>query len=505
MKQRILIADQHRTFRSTVSAMLARNPQIEVVALASSGEELLTQAMQTKPDIVCMDIDMPGLDAIEATRHLLSARAGIKVIGVSADADWHIILDMLDAGAAGFVSKKGGRKALLRAILSVGRYHKTYLCPEVAVNVLAALRARQAERNARLHPDFAGRQELRMDASPVRLPEAGQALAIDAVQCLQQIIVGNPIATFVIDRNHRVIHWNRACERLSGIPALETLGAKLPWRAFYREKQPLMADMILDGFLAEDTKRVEHATLKKSAQQEGGYENEEFVPGFGETGRWIYFTAAPLLNSAGRVIGVIQTLQDVTERRLAEIALKASEDRYRELSITDTLSGLFNSRHFYEQVKMEIGRAVRYGHPLSLISIDIDNFRRFNTTYGAFEGDRMLEKLARVIHNFLRLGDTAYRKGGKEFAVLLPETVLDCAQKVAERLRSSFATLPFTPWSNLPVYSSVSIGVTCHEQSDDFTTFIARADAGMSKARAQGGNRIVPVTSGNILADSVFK
>lgn len=144
MKLSVLIVDHSPSFCASLSAMLPAGVQMEVVASVSSASgELLEYLLQRSPDILCLNIDMPGLDAIEVTRQLSIVRPQIKIIGVSAHARRRVIMEMLDAGAAGFVSRKGGGGALLRAILGVGRYENTYLCPKVAADVLAVLRARQ--------------------------------------------------------------------------------------------------------------------------------------------------------------------------------------------------------------------------------------------------------------------------------------------------------------------------------------------------------------------------
>jgi two-component system NarL family response regulator len=136
---RVLIADDHRLLRDALRQMIDREPDIEVVAEASSGAEVPRLVQQLKVDVVCMDIAMPGMNGIETTRRLLSMCPSVMVIGMSAYADQRFILDMLQAGAAGYVTKADAGEELLRAIRTVfGR--KASLCAAAAAAVTGAMR-----------------------------------------------------------------------------------------------------------------------------------------------------------------------------------------------------------------------------------------------------------------------------------------------------------------------------------------------------------------------------
>lgn len=323
-----------------------------------------------------------------------------------------------------------------------------------------------------------------------RLRLQAQQMSRESQMRLQQIVDGSSVATFVIDQNHVVTHWNRACAILTGKSAQEMVGRCEQWQAFYSERRPVMADLVLDGALQKDVERFYHGKFRPSALIMGAVEAEDFFPSLGDQGRWLYFTAAPLRDTDGEVIGAIETLQDVTERHRAEEALRRSEERYRLLAITDSLTGLFNSRHFYDQLHGEMARAIRHERPLSLIHMDVDNFKRFNDTYGHLEGDRVLECLADVIRSCLRREDSGYRLGGEEFGILVPETDADHTHQLAERLRLTFAAQCFTP-AGCKVCSSISIGVTQYRPGEDATAFIRRADDATYRAKHQGKNRVV--------------
>ncbi len=109
------------------------------------------------------------------------------------------------------------------------------------------------------------------------------------------------------------------------------------------------------------------------------------------------------------------------ERELTEERNRMME-KLQTLAITDGLTGLFNSRHFYTQLELEVDRASRYQHPLSMLLIDIDHFKDFNDSYGHLEGDKVLARFSLVLKSCLRTNDAAYRYGGEEFTVILPET-----------------------------------------------------------------------------------
>jgi two-component system NarL family response regulator len=137
-KLRILLADDHQMFRDALRSLLEKVPDFEVVAETGDGLEVIRLARETSPDIACMDIGMPGMNGIEVTRRLIAACPGVKVIALSAFTEQRYILNMLDAGALGYVAKAGAGDELRRAIEAV-RHQRLYLCPHAAFVVAGAL------------------------------------------------------------------------------------------------------------------------------------------------------------------------------------------------------------------------------------------------------------------------------------------------------------------------------------------------------------------------------
>ncbi len=187
-------------------------------------------------------------------------------------------------------------------------------------------------------PDSAGRTLL----GGISLDITGIHRAEEAIReseaRLQSILLGSPSLQFVIDRDHRVISWNKALEAYSGIEAADIIGTDQQWRAFYPEKRPVLADILVDG----DPDAVERwyaGKYKKSRYVEGAYEAVDFFPAMGAEGVWLAFTAAPIRDGSGTIIGAVETLEDVTERIDAKNALQKSEQRYREIfnTVNDTI------------------------------------------------------------------------------------------------------------------------------------------------------------------------
>ena len=211
------------------------------------------------------------------------------------------------------------------------------------------------------------------------------------------------------------------------------------------------------------------------------------------SGEKIYYSiiSTPFHGLVGELLGMVEHISDITTRVQAEQALKESEIRYKELSIVDELTGLFNKRHFNETLRQESDRAARYDHPLSLIIMDIDNFKHFNDTYGHAEGDHVLAVMGQVVADSIRTTDRGNRYGGEEFTVILPDTTGEDAIMVAERIRQNFAEHDFYPRSGEKVNKTVSLGITELQADDTPNSFIKRADKNLYQAKESGKNRYI--------------
>ena len=182
--------------------------------------------------------------------------------------------------------------------------------------------------------------------------------------------------------------------------------------------------------------------------------------------------------------------QEAANRQQAEEALKNSENRYRELSMVDDLTQLYNARHFYLQLKIELDRSNRYGQPLTLLLLDLDDFKAFNDTYGHVEGDQVLRRLGQVVKRCLRETDFAFRYGGEEFTILLPMTTDRDAAVTAERIRAELKEEIFSPAPGQDVHMTVSIGLGQYRPQEDMKAFVHRVDQLMYQAKKNGKDRV---------------
>jgi len=191
-----------------------------------------------------------------------------------------------------------------------------------------------------------------------------------------------------------------------------------------------------------------------------------------------------------RLEELLLRLRRVLKERQLSTERTRMMQKLQKLATTDGLTKLYNSRSFYSQLELEVDRYNRYKHPLSLLLLDIDNFKEFNDNFGHLEGDKVLVRFSQIIKSCLRTNDSAYRYGGEEFTVILPETNGDEAKTVAQRIRSSLETEKFEPVPDRNAKITISIGVTQYFPKEELSAFIRRADKAMYLSKKNGRNRV---------------
>lgn len=172
-------------------------------------------------------------------------------------------------------------------------------------------------------------------------------------------------------------------------------------------------------------------------------------------------------------------------------ALVVSHRYYKKASMIDGLTGIFNRRYYEEKICLEVAAANRENYSLCLLVMDVDDFKRFNDTYGHHRGDQVLRQLGDILGSMARKQDASCRYGGEEFVLILPRTEGEQAYKIAERLRMEFNRQDFCVEENYVVQESVSIGVAILKPKENPDTFFTRADNALYQAKEQGKNRTV--------------
>lgn len=314
------------------------------------------------------------------------------------------------------------------------------------------------------------------------LPREVDVAQAYAVRLMHHLVV----PTFVINAKRRVVVWNRACERLTGVPASEVIGTNKHWRAFYEKQRHCLADLVALHRPDKLTNLYREYTVSDDRLAFNA-ENWCVMPRLGSQ-LYLAIDAGPIHDEAGNLIAVVETLRDMTNQKRAEAALKS-------LAASDGLTGLANRRSFDQTLAQEWARAQRSKRPLSLLFADVDHFKLFNDCHGHQAGDECLRAVASVLgDNALRPADVPARYGGEEFAIIMPETDLKGASKVAERLKDVLSRhrIPHGAVGAGP-FVTMSIGIASQVPSEDFPCdlLLTQVDQALYAAKHSGRDRIV--------------
>lgn len=226
-------------------------------------------------------------------------------------------------------------------------------------------------------------------------------------------------------------------------------------------------------------------------------ENDFFVPGCSAV-------CIPV-RTGGKVLGIIEmvnidmgvyTRNELLLRTLADYAAIAIENaravhRIQELSITDDCTGLYNARHLFSMLSEEVHRSRRFGYEFSLLFLDLDHFKRVNDEHGHLVGSKLLAQVGQALRENLRLVDAAFRYGGDEFAILLPQTSKDAALLVAQRLMTVFHSRQWLTGEGVALSLRASIGIASFP--DDATSpqaIVQRADEMMYQVKQSGRDNV---------------
>lgn len=197
--------------------------------------------------------------------------------------------------------------------------------------------------------------------------------------------------------------------------------------------------------------------------------------------RWVLISMVPIVYDG--VPAALATIIDFTER-------KAMEETLRRMATTDALTGVSSRGHFMQRAAVEVERARRYGRPLAMLMLDIDHFKQINDRHGHSGGDAAIRGLTVACADMVRQQDVVGRLGGEEFGILMPETTLRDAHRLAERLRAHIAALNVALPDKGTTRMTASFGVSALDAHDSVDALIARADNALYASKRAGRDRV---------------
>ena len=297
--------------------------------------------------------------------------------------------------------------------------------------------------------------------------------AEDQLRQLSSAVEHSPSVIVITDAGGNIEYVNQKFITLNGYTFDEVRG-KTP-RILKSDKTPAeVYTKLWQTILSGEEWRGELLNRKK----DGGY-------------YWEYVSISAITDSYGRITHFVSVNEDITVRKEAEEKIQRLNAGLEQIAMTDHLTSLYNRRYFMQRGTEEFKRARRTNQPLSLLMLDVDQFKKVNDTYGHEVGDMALQQVAAALKSSLRETDILGRMGGEEFAILLPNTQSKEAGLLAERVRQSVGGAPFEiPGKSLTITISIGTIVITGEMSgiDDM---LRNADVAMYNAKHCGGNRVV--------------
>ena len=431
-------------------------------AVCTTAASAMAAFAAASPQLILLDWLLPDMDGLELSRTFRASERGkyLTILMISGKDSPEDIATAISSGVDYFMAKPVETKVLDIWLAAAFKHVQGCLQREEADLALANIKNELEENNRQLE-EALGR---------------ANAMAVEAEQAyieINQIFKTVAGGILLVDKHCNLLRCNDSFLRMAGV-GREKMQAYKCHEIFY-----------------SSLCHTEKCPVQRIRKGENRIESE--IEREGPDGKTAHYSiiSTPFRGPSGDLVGIVMHITDVTERVKAEKALAESKRRYKELSLVDELTRLFNKRYFNTQLQLEVERASRHGHPLSLLLLDIDNFKHHNDTYGHADGDRVLARLGQVIAESLRTTDVPCRYGGEEFTIILPVTSGEQATVVAERIRSRFAAEIFQPLPQDTVRKTVSIGVTQYRAGESGQCLVERADQNMYEAKQGGKNRYV--------------
>lgn len=433
VRDRILIVDDEKSILDVLGEYLTG--QGYECRLCQSPIEALDCLTKDSFAVVLIDLNMPEMNGIELVQHAKEIEPDLGIIVETAVMDVTKAVQAMRAGADDYVLKPFNLTEISLAVANA--LHKRALTIEN--------RSYQNELESRVHIAAEDLEHVNRELGATK-------------QYLENLLNSTLDTILTVGNDDTIDFVNQGAQQMLGCTEKELIGA------------------YAGDFFAGGPDEVSH--IRRLLRKENRLQNHETslkhkdgscVP--------VSISFSRVRDADEKLVSLLAICKDITEQKRLEQELK-------EMSIRDSLTGLYNQRYFYDRLAAEIERARRQEHPLSLVLFDIDQFKAYNDGHGHLEGDKVLQITGKVVHECTRGHvDVGFRYGGDEFTVILPEADEKQALSIAERIRKSFKAKHFD-------HLTVSIGLLAYRDGYSVQTFIQFADAMMYDAKRSGGNRV---------------
>lgn len=313
--------------------------------------------------------------------------------------------------------------------------------------------------------------------------------SINRAPILDAIVDKLNVGVFVVNRTMDIVLWNHFMEIHSGKKADEVIGRNL-FEAFPDLPKPWLEKKIQSVFVLKNfafTSWEQRPFLFK-------FRHNRPVTGGVDSMRQDC-TLVPVKSENGQFDHVCITLLDVTDTSIYQTLMKEALVKLDEASNRDGLTGVFNRRYLEQALSKEFGRVKRYDGQLTLIMLDLDHFKHVNDTHGHLAGDEVIRRTSELLSSCVREADTLGRYGGEEFVAILPQTKLDGAMILAERLRKCVSAQPVR-FGDVEIPVSISLGVAeMMSDTPSYERLLQMADEALYKSKENGRNRVTPYTA----------
>jgi two-component system, cell cycle response regulator len=452
MTARVLVVDDILANVRLLEAKLAAE-YFEVIT-AMNGVDALEAVQRTKPDIVLLDVMMPGIDGIEVCKRIKAnpLTQHIPVVMVTALDQPEDRVRGLEAGADDFLTKPVNDVSLFCRVKSLVRLKM--LTDELRT------RAVGADSIGLVSP---ARHET--DSRP------GNVLVIDnraaVAERIRSALAGRHAVTIVNDPQQGVATTTGTAERF----------------------ELVIINLDMDGFdalrLCSQLKSLEQTRQTPILIIVDPDDHQRLLRAL-DMGVNDY-----LIRPIDKQELLARVNTQIRRCRYTE-TLRLNVQASIEMAVTDALTGLYNRRYLESHLTQLVEHSVKRGKALSVLTLDVDYFKAVNDTHGHDAGDRVLQELAGRIRANIRNVDMACRTGGEEFVIVLPATEIDVALKIGERTRKSVAGKPFNAGVAAPLTITISVGVAALQGIDDkVEDILKRADQALYRAKREGRNRVI--------------